>query len=149
KPRHGITARDADQAKDENDDDSEKLQVLEKTKIKDDGCADKDFENHQKLTLRQHVRLTGLVYQLGDFQHRRVHGHLPQLLVNKKPEKHSQSRDQQAEFQQRSTADAIQEGGLRHVGNDQVDFAAALFRRAVLRENRQGCRNNQKKSQAR
>ena len=89
-----------------------------------------------------HVRLTGLVDQFRDLEHRLVDRHVLELLVHHQPEQESQSADEQTGHQQSASADAVaadavKEGGLVEVGELEIGFTAGVVLSGGRRE-RQG-----------
>ena len=72
-PGHAVAAGDADQAEQQDDRHPERLEVLQEAEVDDDDRADEDLQDQQELALLDQVRLAGLVDQLGDLAHRRVH----------------------------------------------------------------------------
>jgi len=63
--------------------------------VQHDDDADERLENEEELALRDQIGLAGLVDQLGDLAHRRVHGKAPQLREDDDPEQEPERADDQ------------------------------------------------------
>ncbi len=64
----------------------------QKPEVENDDGADEQLEDQQELSLSEQVGLAGFIDQLGDIQHRPVHRHVLQLLVNHQAEQQSKDR---------------------------------------------------------
>ena len=77
--------------------------------------ADEDLEDQDELALRDEIRLAGLVDQLGDLEHRPMHGQRLELREDHEAEGEAEQRDDQPAHQQRVAVDTAEELHLREV----------------------------------
>ena len=128
-PGHAVTAGDANQAEQQDNDHPLPLHLAKEAKVHDHDRADEDLQQQQELTLRDQVRLASLVNQLGDLAHGTVHREIPQARVGKEAEDQAQRRDDHAVQQEGAPVHrAVKEGGLRQVRENQIRFAASRLR---------------------
>ncbi len=99
--------------------------VLQETEVDDDDHPDECLEDQQELALLQEIRLAGLVDQLRDLEHGRVHRQALQLPVEQQPEHQTGDADPETEHQERAPVDA-QELGLAEVGEDEARLPAGV-----------------------
>jgi hypothetical protein len=98
--------------------------MLEEEEVDEDDRPDEQLEDHQELALLDQVRLAGLVDQLRDLEHRRMHGHVLEGRVHHQPEAQAQRRDDQADHQQRAAVGPVEEIDRAEVGKLQVGLAS-------------------------
>src|SRR5262249_2771258 len=98
-PCHRVTSQNADYAEDQDDNDAIDFQTLKEAKIENDRDADEDLEDHKEPSLRLQIGFASLVYQLGDFSHRRVNRQVAQLPIDHQTENHAQQGDEQPAHQ--------------------------------------------------
>ena len=83
----------------------------------------KSSRTQDELALRDQVRLAGLVDQLGDLEHRLVHGQVLQLPVDHQAEEQAEHADDEAAHEQRAAVHA-QELDRGEIGEDEARLAA-------------------------
>ena len=101
------------------------LEVLQHAEVDHHDRADEHLEQQDELALRDQVGLAGLVDQLRDFQHRRVHRQRLELRERHQAEQQAERADHQPAHQQRPAVHAV-EIDHRQIGQDQVRFAAGV-----------------------
>src|SRR5262249_21137497 len=106
-PGDAVATADADEAEEEDDKDTTRVEVLQVTEVEDDDDADENPQPQKELTLRDQVRLAGLIDQLRDLPHGRVHGQVLELTEDHEAEDEAEAADPQAEKEQ---------GASRHPG---------------------------------
>ena len=135
-PRHTVAARDADQAEEQDDDHLHRGETTDghaggvygfrqRAEVHGHDRADEDPENKKEAALREQVRLTRLVDQLGDLPHRPVHGEVLELRVLGESEQQSERANHEAPQQQRPSPDAAKERGLIEIGQHERGLAAS------------------------
>ncbi len=112
-------------------DDPERLELLEEPEVEHHDHADEHLEQQDELALRDQVGLAGLVNQLGDLEHRRVHRQVLQLGEDDQPEQQAERAHAETGHQQGAPVDAA-EFDLRQIRKHEVHLAAAR-RRCSLR----------------
>ncbi len=70
--------------------------MLQHAEVENDDRPDEDFENDQKLDLRNQIRFAGLVDQLGDLEHRFVYRQILELVIDDEAEQQTERDDDQA-----------------------------------------------------
>src|SRR5262249_33944280 len=92
-PRDAVAASDADQAEEEDDRDLQRGEVLQHAEVEDHDDPDENLEDQDELALRDQVRLTRLVDQLGDLEHRAMHGQVSKLDEDRHAEAEAERAD--------------------------------------------------------
>ena len=100
-PRHAVTARNADQAEQQDDRHIERGFRFQHTEVVNHHCADQTLQQEDKPALGEQVRLAGCVDQLRDFSHRRMHGQLQQVAIHQEAEQQAGDAHYHAAHQQR------------------------------------------------
>src|SRR4029079_13483703 len=93
-PGHSIAPPHADDAEKENDQDLRQLQPGQQ-EVDDDHRADEPEQHQEQLALLDHVRLTGLIDQLGDLGHGPVYRQVLDMGIAHQSEQQSQHADHQ------------------------------------------------------
>ena len=127
-PGDPVAAEDADHAEEQDDDDLDRLEVLQDPEVEDDDHRDEQLQDHEELALGDQVRLAGLVDQLGDLTHRLVHGQVLELRVDDQAEGQAQEADQEAPLQHGASRHA-HEARLGEVGQLERGFSPTVGRR--------------------
>ena len=126
KPGHAVTAGDAHQTEQKNDDHSHGFKLEQHAEVKNDDDGDESFEDQNELALGDQVGFASLVNQFRDLAHRLVHRQLLQVHVDREAKQQTEHADHQTEQQQRVPIDS-QEFHLRQIGQFQVRLAARLM----------------------
>jgi hypothetical protein len=130
-PRHPVAAADADQAEGEDDQHLRRVELQQHAEVEHDDDADERFEDQQELTLGDQVRFAGLVDQLRDLPHRRVHRQTLELAEDHDPEEEPEHADDQADHQEIAAVHAS-DRDRAEIGNLEIRFPSArvlAFRR--------------------
>ena len=116
-PRHPVTAADADQAEQQDDDHLHRgeaahhvtrrvRRLRQRPEVHGHDRADEEPENKKEAALGEQVRLARLVNQLGDLQHRRVDGHVLQRPERHQPEQQAESANEKTAQEERVPIDS-------------------------------------------
>ena len=95
----------------------------QKSEVDDQHQPDEQFQLEDEFQLGDHVGFAGFVNQFADLQHRAMHRHVFQAVVDDQAEDQAKSADDQTEFEQDIAGDAVDGRGERW--NVQVGVAGA------------------------
>src|SRR5207247_5691593 len=121
-PRHAIAARDADDAEQQDDDHAVPVETDQELEVQQNHRADEDLEDQEELALLEQIGLTGLVDQLRDLEHRRMHGQGLQSAVDDQTEEQTERADNEPECEQLMSVDA-EEVDRRQIRDLEVGFS--------------------------
>ncbi len=99
----------------------------EHAEVKNDDDGDEQPEQHQELALGEEVGFAGFVDELGNVEHRAMHGQIFQSAVDDQAESQAENAEENAEEQQFVAVDAEKRNG-GEIRKLEGGFAAGFFR---------------------
>ena len=126
-PRHAVRAAHPEQGEEHDDADSGPAEADQGLVVDDDDGGDEGPQEDEEAALPAQIRLAGGVDELGDLQHRRVHGGLTQAQEGDRAEPEAEQAHDDAGQEQGPAVQAPGDGHARQVGEYEVGLSAAVI----------------------